>query len=193
MQIVVKGKNFSVTDAIRDYAEKRIRKMMRHFDGIISTDVTLSTERNWNIVEITVYASGFVLRGEDRTSNMYASIDLVLDKLEKQLRKQKGKWEKRLRSQRQTEMEFFRVESPRGEEEETDQEVEEEIVIAEPEVVRVQMISYKPMTVEEAINEMLALDFSFFVFINARSDVLNVIYRRKGGYGLIDPTYEREK
>ncbi|MCD4785019.1 MAG: ribosome-associated translation inhibitor RaiA [Candidatus Eremiobacteraeota bacterium] len=188
MQIVVKGKNFGVTDSIRDYADKRIRKMMRHFDGIISSDVTLSTERNWNIVEITVYASGFVLRGEDRTNDMYTSIDLVLDKLEKQLRKQKGKWEKRVRSQRQTEVEF-----PRGEEKVTGKELRDNIVIVEPEVIRVPMFSHKPMTVEEAIKEMEALAFSFFVFINARSDMINAIYRRKGGYGLIDPTYEREK
>jgi len=191
MQIVVKGKSFDVTDALREYAEKKIRKMMRHFDGIISADVTLSTERNWNVVEITVYASGFVLRGEDRTNDMYTSIDLVLDKLEKQLKKQKGKWEKKMRVQRQAEMEFFRVESPRGEEEV--EEVEEEIVIAEPEVVRVPMFSQKPMTIEEAINEMSALNFTFFVFVNARTDMINVIYRRKGGYGLIDPTFVRER
>lgn len=190
MQIVVKGKNLNVTDALREYAEERIRKMTRHFDGIISADVTLSTERNWHIVEVTVYASGFMLRGEDRTNDMYATIDLVLEKLEKQLKKQKGKWEKRQRAQKLEEMEFFRVESPRGIDRDED---ERELVLQEPRVVRVPMLFQKPMTIEEAIKEMEALDFSFLVFINEKTDVLNVLYRRKNGFGLIDPAFEREE
>jgi len=188
MQTVVKGKNLTVTDALREYAEERLRKMARHFDGIISADVTLSTERNWHIAEVTVYASGFVLRGEDRTNDMYATIDMVLEKLEKQMKKQKGKWEKKLRTHRQSEMESFRVESPRGEEEEGG---EEELVMEEPRVVRMPLMSPKPMTIEEAIKEMEALGFSFFVFVNEKTDALNVIYRRKGGFGIIDSSLER--
>jgi putative sigma-54 modulation protein len=187
MQTVVKGKNLTVTDALREYAEERLRKMARHFDGIISADVTLSTERNWHIAEVTVYASGFVLRGEDRTNDMYATIDLVLEKLEKQMKKQKGKWEKKLRPHKQGDTEPFRVEMPRGEESEDGEEI---ILMDEPRVIRVPMMSQKPMTIEEAIKEMEALGFTFFVFVNEKSDTLNVIYRRKVGFGVIDPTFD---
>ena len=187
MQIVVKGKNFNVTDALKEYAENRIRKSIRHFDGIISSDVTLSTERNWHIVDVTIYASGFVIRGEERTNDMYASIDKVLDKLTKQLKKQKGKWEKKMRSQKASEMDFFKVASPRGDSEDE----EEETVMDNPPVIKVPMMSQKPMTIEEAIKEMEALDFAFYLFVNSKTEVLNVLYRRKGGYGLVDPTMEK--
>lgn len=188
MQIVVKGKNFNITDALKEYTELGIRKMTKHFDGIISADVTLSTERNWHVVEVTVYASGFVIRGEDRTNDMYASIDNVLDKLGKQLRKQKGKWEKKMRAHKAGDEDLFNVSSPRGPEGDYD---EEDLILTNPMVVRIPMVTQKPMTEEEAIKEMEALDFSFFVFVNSRTDVLNVLYRRKGGYGLVDPTMER--
>lgn len=190
MQITLKGKNYAVTDAIREYVETRVGKATRHFDGVISSDVTLSTERNWHIVEVTLYASGFVLRGEERTNDMYASVDLVIDKLSKQLRKQKGKWDKRLKTQKHKDSDFFQVELPRGEEA---YEEEEELVLADPRVVRIPIISQKPMTVEEAIKEMEALDFSFFMFVNARTELLNVLYRRKEGFGLVDPSMERKQ
>lgn len=189
MQIVVKGKNLDLTDALKDYAESRIRKMTRHFDGIISADVTLSTERNWHIVEVTVYASGFVLRGEERTNDMYASIDMVLDKLSKQLKKQKGKWEKRQKIDKFSEAEFFKVELPRGDEE---YDENEEVVMEDPKVVRVPMNSNKPMTVEEAVKEMQTHGFTFFMFINAKTELINIIYRRREGFGLVDPSLDME-
>lgn len=186
MQITVKGKNVDVTDALKRYAEKRIDKIVRFYDNIISADVLLSTERNWHIVEVTVYGSGFVLRGEERTNDMYASIDKVLEKLEKQIKKEKGKMRsKYLRNRRQAEMDYFRVTLPRGEEE----TLSEHVIMEEPHVIRIPMIFQKPMTLEEAIKELEAMDFSFLAFNNAENDnVVNVLYRRKNGFGLIDPT-----
>ncbi|MFP4497151.1 MAG: ribosome hibernation-promoting factor, HPF/YfiA family [Vulcanimicrobiota bacterium] len=187
MQMTVKGKNFNVTDALRSYAEKRIDKILRFFDNIISIDVTLSTERNWHIVDVTVFGNGFVLRGEERTNDMYASIDKVLDKLEKQVKKEKGKYKSRMsKARKMAEAEFFQVESPRGEEQDNNLET----ILESPQVILTPMMSQKPMTLEEAIKEIESLGFSFFVFKNAETDVLNVLYRRKVGYGLIDPTVE---
>jgi putative sigma-54 modulation protein len=189
MQLTVKGKNFDVTDALRGYAEKRIDKIVRYFDNVISTDVTLSTERNWHIVEVTVFGSGFVLRGEERSNDMYASIDMVLDKLEKQIKREKGKLKSRAsRARRQAEMDYFRVELPMGAQEE--EFAEGNVIMEEPHVVRMPMFSHKPMTIEEAIKEMQSMDFTFFVFNNAETDTINVIYRRKTGFGLVDPTLE---
>ena len=191
MQFTVKGKNFHVTDALRKYAIRRIEKIVRFFDNIISTDVTLSTERNWHIVEVTVFGNGFVLRGEERSEDMYASIDKVLDKLEKQVKREKGKYKSRaVKARKQMEEEFFRVDLPRGEEEE---ETPQNVIMENPLVVRVPMINPKPMTIEEAIKEMEGFNFSFFVFNNAQTDTINVIYRRKNGFGLIDPTMETEE
>ena len=187
MQITVKGKNVNVTSAMRKYAEKRIDKIVRFFDSIISTDVTLSTERNWHIVEVTMFGNGFVLRGQERTNDMYASIDKVLDKLEKQVKKEKGKYKSRaMRSRRQAEMDHFRVELPRGEEEMEGAHV----IMEDPQVIRIPMMVQKPMTIEEAIKEMEAMDLSFFVFNNGETDSFSVLYRRRDGFGLIDPTMQ---
>lgn len=188
MQITVKGKNFQVTDALRSYAEKRIEKIIRFLDSIISTEVTLSTERNWHIVDVTVYGNGFVLRGEERTNDMYTSIDKVLEKLESQVKKEKEKHKSRAaKARKHVEMEDFQVEKPRGE----DAEMETAHVLMEdPLVIRIPMLNSKPMTVEEAIKEMQAMGFTFFVFNNAQAGTVNVIYRRKEGFAIIDPAFE---
>ena len=128
-----------------------------------------------------------MLRGEERTNDMYASIDKVLDKLETQVKKEKGKHKSRSsRARRQTEMDFFRVEMPRGD----DEDREGHVILEDPHVVRMPMMIQKPMTVEEAIKEMEAMNLTFFVFNNAAVDTINVIYRRREGFGLIDPTME---
>ncbi|MCD6310275.1 MAG: ribosome-associated translation inhibitor RaiA, partial [Candidatus Eremiobacteraeota bacterium] len=71
MQVTVKGKNMDVTEALKEYAEKRLSKLTKYFDHIISTDVTMSTERNWHIVEVNVFGDGLSIRGEERTGDMY--------------------------------------------------------------------------------------------------------------------------
>lgn len=188
MQLTVKGKNFQVTDALRSYAEKRIDKIVRFMDSIISTEVTLSTERNWHIVEVTVYGNGFVLRGEERTNDMYTSIDKVLDKLEAQVKKEKERHKsKAAKARKHADAESFQVESPRGEDQEF---AGAHVLMEEPRVLRIPMINSKTMTVEEAIKEMEALDFSFFVFNNAQAETVNVIYRRRDGFAVIDPSME---
>ncbi|MHB2020709.1 MAG: ribosome hibernation-promoting factor, HPF/YfiA family [Candidatus Xenobia bacterium] len=186
MHIVVKGKNMEVTDALRSYAEKRLNKISKYFDTIISVDVTMSTERSWHIIEVTVFANGFVLRGEERTNDMYSSIDKVTDKLESQIKKQKGKVSRKGRDVIAEQVE----EGPGGERvavltrPTTD---EQEMVSLEPHVQRVRRFASLPMTVEQAVKELEALDYSFYVFFNTANARVNVIYRRDRGYGLIDP------
>ena len=91
MQISVSGKNFDVTDALKEYAETRLRKVSRYFDHIITANVTLSTERNWHIADVTVFGKNVDMRGEERSKDMYHSIDAVVEKLERQIKKAKGK------------------------------------------------------------------------------------------------------
>lgn len=189
MQITVKGKNVEVTDSMRAYAEKRIEKIAKFYDNIMSAEVTMLTERSWHIVDVTVYGNGFVIRGEERTNDAYTSIDKVLDKLEKQVKKEKDKWRSRaFRQKRHSEGEYFSVENPRGDD---DEEFEPaNVIMTNPHIVSVPMFAQKPMTIEEAIKEMESLSFTFFVFYNAETEGLNIIYRRKDGFGLIDPSLE---
>jgi len=198
MQINIKGKNVEVTEALRDYASEKIGKMVKYFDHIISTDVTLSTERGRHVVEVTVYANKFVLRGEERSADMYSSIDRVVEKLERQLKKQKGKRSEKgrgtdtIRSESELVKEMLTI--PEYVDEEEEEEGEEEMELSdetlEPRVVRVRRIFSKPMLVAEAIKEMQSSSFSFFVFHNIENDRVNVVYRRARGFGLVDPIVE---
>lgn len=183
MQINIKGKNVDVTDALKVYCEKRIGKMEKFFDHIISTDITLSLEKNWHVVEVTVYANGFVLRGEERTDDMYASIDKVIDKLEKQLKKHKEKSSNKKHAGEtiRTEAEIREALPAMAELKESDD------AVFDPKIVTVKRFATKPMTVSQAVKEMEALGYNFYVFYNGESKAVNVVYKQKTGYGLIEP------
>lgn len=187
MHIVVKGKNMDVTEALRGYAEKRLGKIGKYFDTIISTDVTLSYERSWHIVEVTVFANGFVLRGEERTNDMYTSIDKVTDKLESQIKKQKGKVTRKGRHATPDELQPESEGSPVAV---LTRPEEEELLSVEPHIEKVKRFASTPMTLEQAVKEIEAMDYEFYVFFNTSTGRVNVLYRRQRGYGLIDPILE---
>jgi putative sigma-54 modulation protein len=192
MQITVKGKNVEVTDALRSYAEQKVGKMARYSDSIISADITFSTERSWHIVEMTLHANGMLHRGEERTGDMYASIDSVVSKMEKQIKKQK---EKLIRKPRVPaaggDFEILKGAYEGAAKGEKGSEVEKftEDELAE-EIQTVRRFSPKPMNVKEAIMEMESVGNSFFVFVNSENSRVNVVYKRPKGYGLIDPVIE---
>ncbi|NLC77707.1 MAG: ribosome-associated translation inhibitor RaiA [Clostridia bacterium] len=172
MRISIRGKNLEVTNALRQQTEKKLSKLDRYLGQDTEAQVTFSVERESHIVEVTIRLNGYLLRGEEATSDMYASIDLVVDKLERQLRKYKTKLARKLKSQG---LKDLIAEYPN--------DVEEE-----PKLVRTKRFPIKPMPVEEAIMQMNMLGHSFFVFSNAESEEVNVVYRRKdGNYGLIEP------
>lgn len=172
MKVQVRGRNIDVTDALKDYVVKRVSKLEKYLDSFGDAQVTLTVEKDSHKVEVTVPVNGMILRGEEATGDMYASVDLVLEKLEKQIEKYKGRlMRRRVRSDR-----------PVGElqPEEGDG----------PKVVRTKRFPIKPMPVDEAILQMNLLGHSFFVFSNAETGQVNVVYRRKdGNYGLIEPEY----
>ena len=174
--MIVRGKNITVTDALKDYVEKRIGKLDKYFDTETEAQVCLSVTRENNIIEVTILLNGMILRGEEVTPDMYTSIDKVVDKLEKQVEKYKTKFNRNLR---QKAVNLLKVEPDLRPEE----EVEEE-----PKVVRVKRFAMKPMTLEEAVLQMNLLGHDFFVFFNAETEDVNVIYKRKdGNYGHIEP------
>jgi putative sigma-54 modulation protein len=187
MHLVVKGKNVDVTEALRLHAEKRVNKIQRYFDRIISTDVTLSTERNWHIVEVTVHANGHVLRGEERTNDMYASIDKVIDKLEKQVKREKGKGTRKGRGTHIGEELAAGAEQAEAQAESKPASGELQMHELEPHVEHLKRFNAPPIGVEEAVKEIENADTDFYVFHNVRSGRINVLYKMPKGYGLIDP------
>jgi len=175
MRINVRGRNIDITPALQEYVEKRLNRMEKYFNSPIDAQVTLSVIKENHIVEVTISMDGLLLRGEEATLDMYASIDLVVDKLERQMRKYKTRINRKLRQKGIKELneKFF----PLPEEEE-----------AEPVVVKTKRFVIKPMPLEEAILQMNLLGHDFFVFHSAETDEVNVLYRRKdGNYGLIEP------
>ena len=186
MQLTIKGKNVDVTDALKEYAEKKIQKITKYSDSIITVDITFSVERSWHIVDIMVHTSGYVLRGEERTGDMYASIDSVIEKLEKQLRKQKEKLSKK--AVKAPENVAYTIPSgiPAGgnaEEEEDDIKT----VGIDDEIKLVRRFNPKPMDIKDAIMDMESRGHGFYVFVNSQNGRVNVVYKCQVGYGLIDP------
>ena len=176
MKITVRGKNINITPALKDYAEKRIKKLNKYFNGA-DVQVNLSVAKESHIVEVTLLVNGLILRGEESTEDMYASIDLVVDKLEKQIDKHKTKLSRRIRDGNIKNIVNEQVKRSQIQDEEE-----------EPRIVRTKRFAMKPMPVEEAILQMEMLNHDFFVFINADTEQVNVLYRRKDrNYGLIEP------
>lgn len=180
MQVIVRGKNLKVSDAIRERAENKIQKLGRHFHFLQDAQVTLGTQRNWQIAEVTLQAAGHLLRAEERSNDMFASLDSAVEKLERQLRRHKGRFLRRGRSGTEPE-EVSAEEGTVGEE----TPVEDFVM---PRVVRTKRFTMKPMSVEEAVLQMELLGHDFFVFKNEETEAVNVVYRRKeGNLGLIEP------
>lgn len=178
MNYKVRGQHIEVTDALLDYVEKKLGRLERYFEAPPKSDVnvTLSVIRDQHGVEVTIPLPGLLLRAEDRSKDMYASIDSVTDKLERQIRKHKTKVNRKFR-QTGTEAYLFSEAA-------TQVPVDEEDQL---EVVRTKRFTLKPMDVEEAILQMNMIGHSFFVFSNAETKEVNVVYRRNDGrYGLIE-------
>lgn len=171
MKITTTGRKITVTDGLRSYAEKKLAKLEKFFNDNTSAQVTLSVQKDDHIIEITIYHEGIIFRAEVRDADMYAAIDRSIDVLERQIRKQKTRLEKKLR-----EGAFDNSDSANAYEEET-----------EFKVVKTKKHEAKPMSVEEAILQMNLLGHEFYIFNNAETLDKEVVYRRKdGNYGLIE-------
>lgn len=176
MKLTVRGKNLEVTGALRDYSEKRLDKLSRYFDEELDAQVLLSTNKDLKTVEVTVFVEGIVLRAVDKNPDMYAAIDLVVDKIVRQIHKYKTRLTRRFQKQNLA----FHAEAVALE-----NEVEEEVDLN---VVKTKTFLARPMSVDEAILQMNLIGHDFFVFLNSENDQINVVYRRHdGGYGLIQP------
>ncbi len=195
MHVTVTGRNIDLTPALKDYLIEKLKRAQKHFDQPLDATALLSVAKNPSIAnnqtaEVTLKVNGTVIRGEESTENMYASIDLVADKIERQLRKYKTRyWQRSSKTVRDSSPVVL---DEMGEEEE-DYEMAVETKTpgfepSKPKIVRSKRFPLKPMKPEEAASHMDLLGHDFFMFINSESGMVNTVYhRRDGNYGLIEP------
>ena len=175
MQTSVTFKNLDSSDTLRSYVQEKLDRFDRLLDNPAEANVVLSVEKFRHMAEINIVGDRLTINGKEETIDMYSAIDMVLDKLEKQIKKSKEKIRER-RSGAKARNKSMLAEELNLPEEELERQI------------KIKNIEYKPMHVEEAALQMDLLDDNFLVFTNARSDQVNVLYRRKDGhYGLIQP------
>lgn len=181
MRVTFNGKSVHITDREREYAEKKLQRLSRYFRTAREAHVTHSVQRNWQIVEVQLDLDGVLLRAEERASDVMAAFDGVVEKLERQVRRFKGKvMSHKGRADAPTVAAAMAQLAELPEEEAGGVETG-------PGVVRRKRFAIKPMSVEEASLQMELLNHDFFAFINAETDRVSILYhRRHEGYGLLE-------
>lgn len=187
MQVIVKGRNVQVTPALKDHAEKKAQHLERYFHRIDEVLVTQRTERNWNIADVTVQAGGLLFRAEERSNDAFVAVDMAMEKLERQVKtfKDRRATLSRENSNRTLSAVPETEEVPPGAEVVTTETTEGG---NSHRIIRRKRFQLKPMPLEEAIMQMELLGHDFFMFSNAETGQVNVLYKRNdGNYGLIEP------
>lgn len=176
MKFTISGKNIDVTPALRDVIEQKLGKLERYFTPETEVIVTLNVEKERHKIEVTIPVKGDIIRSEQVSDNMYVSIDLVEEIIERQLRKYKTKLLNRHKASGAFNQLFM------------DEDIYDEDEIK---IVKTKHFGMKPMFPEDAVVQMGLLGHDFYVFSNADTDEVNVVYKRKNGsYGLIEPIFE---
>ena len=174
MKVTVHAKNIELTNALKDCVEKKISKLSKYFEPGVEAKATLSVEKNKQIIEVMIPFNGILLRGEESTDDMYKSIDLVEEKIERQIRKQKTRLSKK---NRYNSLRFAHIDP-----------IEDMKDEKEAKIVKTKRFDVKPMGAEEAVLQMELIGHDFFVFQDPETNQLSVVYKRKDGkYGLIEP------
>ena len=177
MKFIISGKNITVTEGLKTAVQDKLSKLERYFTPDTEVVVTLSVEKERQKIEVTIPVKGNIIRSEQVSNDMYVSIDLVEEVIERQLRKYKNKLIARQQEGGNFQSEFFEAEQ--------DTSNNDEIKI-----IRTKRFGIKPMFPEDACVQMELLGHNFFVFSNAETDEVNVVYKRKdGSFGLIEPEF----
>lgn len=175
MKFIISGKNIDVTEGLRSAVQDKLGKLEKYFTSDTEIHVTLSVEKERQKIEVTIPVKGNIIRSEQVSSDMYVSIDLVEEVIERQLRKYKNKIVDKQQEGSNFQKAFLENEF-----------VEDE----EVKIIRTKRFGIKPMYPEDACVQMELLGHNFFVFYNAETEQLNVVYKRKdGAYGLIEPEF----
>lgn len=173
MEILIRGDKLKITDGIKEHVEEKLKKLDKYLEGSdqVKANVLVRVKDKDQIIEVTIPTKKYTLRAEEKHADLYAAIDLVIDKLERQIRKNKTRLSKKYKKEEPVEFVF------------DFQEPEEN----ENKVVKRKQLEIKPMDEEEAILQMELLDHDFFVFENIDEECISVIYKRKeGNYGIIN-------
>ena len=175
MKFIISGKNIEVTDGLKTAIQDKLGKLERYFTPDTEVHVTLSVEKERQKIEVTIPVKGNIIRSEQVSSDMYVSIDLVEEVIERQLRKYKTKIINKQQEAGNFQKTFIE-----------DDFMEDE----EVKIIRTKKFGIKPMYPEDACVQMELLGHNFFVFFNAETEQVNVVYKRKGNtYGLIEPEF----
>lgn len=179
MKFIISGRNIDITDGLRTAVEDKLGKLERYFTADTEIIVTLSVEKERQKIEVTIPVKGNIIRSEQVSNDMYVSIDLVEEIIERQLRKYKTK----IINKKQN-VETFQPEFIEKDYEDDTNEIK---------IIRTKKFGFKPMYLEDACVQMELLGHNFFVFLNAETEEVNVVYKRKGNtYGLIEPDFSDE-
>ncbi|MDH4618283.1 ribosome-associated translation inhibitor RaiA [Brevibacillus sp. AY1] len=184
MKFNIRGENIQITAALRDYVEKKVGRLTKYFEEPLPADVqvTMQVHRGEGTIEVTIPLNGVIIRAEETHEDMYAAIDLVVEKLERQIRKHKTKLMRKLRvdsNSRAMQRDAQPVAVMMTDQDDEDIEID---------IVRTKRFDLKPMDTHEAVMQMDMLGHNFFVFQNSDTNDVNVVYRRNDGrYGLIEP------
>lgn len=178
MNFIISGKNIEITTGLKDNIERKLGKLERYFTPDTEIIVTLSVEKERQKIEVTIPVKGDIIRSEQESTDMYVSIDLVEEVIERQLRKYKNK--------------LVAKHQAGGNFNQTFVESEDEVADSdEIRIVRTKRFGIKPMFPEDACMQMDLLGHNFFVFSNAETEEVNVVYKRKdGSFGLIEPEFQ---
>ena len=175
MKFIISGKNITVSQGLKTAVEDKLGKLERYFTPDTEVIVTLSVEKERQKIEVTIPMKGNIIRSEQVSNDMYVSIDLVEEVIERQLRKYKNKIVDKQQAAANFQKEYL------------DKEYEED---EDVKIIRTKKFGIKPMYPEDACVQMELLGHNFFVFCNAETDQVNVVYKRKGNtYGLIEPEF----
>ncbi len=175
MRFIISGRNINVSESLKDAIYSKLGKLERYFTPDNDIHVTMSVEKDRHKIEVTIPVKGSIIRAEQVSNDMYVSIDLVEEVIERQLRKYKNKIAKHKHASKSFRKEFLEKEYY------GDDEVR---------IEKTKRFAIKPMDPEEACVQMELLGHSFYVFRNGETDEVNVVYKRKGNtYGLIEPEY----
>lgn len=171
MKITIRGKNINVTEALKQYIEKRVGKFTKFLNELSEAIVTISTEKFTHKIDVLLKVNGHLIQAEGKTEDLYSAVDQVVEKLEKQILKYKEK----VQNKNKKEAAKFSSEFPSEKE-------------GLKRIVKYKKFDLRPMSPDEAVDQMELLDKDFFIFINSFTGDINVVYKRKdGNFGLIEP------
>ena len=198
MQLNITFRNLDSSEALKDYAKEKVERVHKYLDRAGEAHVVLSLERHLHHADITVQSGSWFLRGREKSEDMYASLDLAMDKIERQLRRYKEKLKthhgrervhhrQELMNQLLVRYDVVSIRPPEDEPLAPARAHDEPEAAPGPTIVRTNEFLAKPMTVQDAVMQMDLMNNDFLVFTNAASNEMNVVYRRKDGlYGLIE-------